>query len=491
MTIGMITEGTYPIGAGGVSQWCDLLLRRLPDIDFEVLALSGSGRERPVYDLPGNVSALHRLGLWGATPAVRRPTAPQRRRILAAYEELVEAVLADDHFAAVRFEKALRELRELARQVELTRCLRSQACVEVFLGVWQRRMDLGAESGPGRLTLADALSATDIVEHYLRPLHLPPLDVDVVHATANGPATMIGLLNKWERGTPVIVSEHGVYLRERIMWLRGTGDGRALRTVLVRFFVRLTELGYRLADRILPVSDFNGRWAVRAGAPRRNVRTVYNGIDPEEFPPAGREPEQPTLVFAGRIDPLKDLETLLRAFALVRGRVPGARLRLFGGVPSGNEAYAERCATLAADLGIADAAIFEGPVSPVRTAYAAGHVTVLSSLSEGLPLSVLEAAMSGRPTVATDVGGMAEAVGRGGLVVPARDPRALADACTRLLLDDRLRRRLADLGRRRALEEFTVDRMVGDFRAIYRDVVPGHEEPETAVTGAVSRVGQA
>lgn len=490
MKIGMITEGTYPIGSGGVSQWCDLLLRRLPDVDFEVLALSGSGRERPAYDLPGNVAALHRLGLWGATPALRRPSAPQRRRILAAYEELVEAVLADDHFAAVRFEGALRALRELARQVDLTQCLRTQACVDVFLGVWQRRMDLGAESGPGRLTLADALSATDIVEHYLRPLHLPLLDVDVVHATANGPATMIGLLNKWERGTPVLVSEHGVYLRERIMWLRGTGDGRALRTILVRFFVRLTELGYRLADLILPVSDFNGRWAVRAGAPRLNVRTVYNGIDPAEFPPAGREPEQPTLVFAGRIDPLKDLETLLRAFALVRGRVPGARLRLFGGVPSGNEAYSVQCTKLAADLGIADAATFEGPVSPVRTAYGAGHVNVLSSLSEGLPLSVLEAAMSGRPTVATDVGGMAEAVGPGGLVVPARDPQALADACTRLLLDDRLRRRLADLGRRRALEEFTVHRMVDDFRAIYRDVAPGHDEPDTSAIEAVSRVGR-
>ena len=490
MKIGMVTEGTYPIHPGGVSQWCDLLLRRLPDVAFEVVALSGSGREHATYDPPDNVARVHRVGLWGPAPSSRRSSPPERHRVVAAYEELVDAVLAEDHFAAARFEAALRTLRELARQVGLTPILRSQACVDTFLAVWQRRMGEGVDSGPVHLTLADALVATDIIEHYLRPLQLPLMDVDVVHATANGPATLIGLLNKWERGTPVIVSEHGVYLRERIMWLRGAGDSRALRSALIRFFARLTEFGYRTADLILPVSDFNGSWAVRNAAPQHNVRTVYNGIDPEHFPLAEAEPEQPTLVFAGRIDPLKDLETLLRAFAIVRSRVPGAKLRLFGGVPSGNEAYAGRCNKLMADLGIADVAKFEGPVSPVHLAYEAGHVNVLSSVSEGLPLSVLEAAMSGRPTVATDVGGMPEAVGPGGLVVPARNPDALADACIRLLLDKPLRRRLADRGRRRALEMFTVHRMIDDFRRIYRDVVPDTGTPEVPVVGVVARAGQ-
>ncbi|MFP5072076.1 GT4 family glycosyltransferase PelF [Pseudonocardia nantongensis] len=490
MKIGMITEGTYPIHPGGVSQWCDLLLRRLPDIAFEVVALSGSGREHATYDPPDNVTRVHRVGLWGATPSSRRASPLERYRVVIAYEELVDAVLAEDHFAAARFEAAVRTLRELARQVGLTHVLRSQACVDVFLAVWRRRMDDGAGSGPARLTLADALVATDIIEHYLRPLQLPLTDVDVVHATANGPATLIGLLHKWERGTPVIVSEHGVYLRERIMWLRGTGDSRALRTALIRFFTRLTELGYRAADLILPVSDFNGGWAMRNGAPRQNVRTVYNGIDPEDFPLARAEPEQPTLVFAGRVDPLKDLETLLRAFAIVRGRVPGARLRLFGGVPEGNTGYAERCTTLMADLEIADVATFEGPVSPVHLAYGSGHVNVLSSVSEGLPLSVLEAAMSGRPTVATDVGGMSEAVGPSGLIVPARDPEALADACAQLLLDGPLRRRLADRGRRRALEMFTVHRMVDNFRRIYQDVAPETGGPDTLVVEVVARAGQ-
>ena len=145
----------------------------------------------------------------------------------------------------------------------------------------------------------------------------------------------------------------------------------------------------------------------------------------------------PTLVFAGRIDPLKDLDTLVRAFALVREQVPDARLRLFGGVPAGNEAYAAEIRQLVADLAWRAAPTFEGPVSPVSQAFAAGHVVVQSSLSEGLPLTVIEAAMAGRPTVVTDVGGMPEAAGRGGLVVPPGDPAAFAAACVRLLTDAR------------------------------------------------------
>ena len=98
-------------------------------------------------------------------------------------------------------------------------------------------------------------------------------------------------------------------------------------------------------------------------------------------------------------------------------------------MPAGNEGYATEIRQLVDDLGLEGAATFEGPVSPVSRAFAAGHVVVQSSLSEGLPLTVIEAAMSGRPTVVTDVGGMPEAAGRGGVVVPPGDPAAFAAAC--------------------------------------------------------------
>ena len=128
-------------------------------------------------------------------------------------------------------------------------------------------------------------------------------------------------------------------------------------------------------------------------------------------------------MFVGRIDPLKDVETLLRAFAEVRAAVPGCRLRIFGPTPEGGEDYFDQCVALAGQLGLGDgSATFEGPISPTVAAYHAGHVLVLTSISEGLPYVVLEAMASGRPVVATDVGGVAEAVGNAGLLGAAPGP---------------------------------------------------------------------
>ena len=86
----------------------------------------------------------------------------------------------------------------------------------------------------------------------------------------------------------------------------------------------------------------------------------------------------------------------------------------------GGEAYRERCEALAASLGHADAVTFEGRVDDIKYAYAAGNVVMLSSISEGFPFTLIEAMSCGRATVSTDVGGVREAVGDTGFVVPHR-----------------------------------------------------------------------
>ena len=175
------------------------------------------------------------------------------------------------------------------------------------------------------------------------------------------------------------------------------------------------------------------------------------------------------------MDPVKDLETLLLAFALVHRQMPEARLRMFGSPPPGQEAYLERCKTLAADLGISEVATFEGRVPEIRDAY--GQVVVLCSIAEGFPYTLIEAMTTGRPCVATDVGGVSEAVADTGLIVPPRNPEALAQSCLQLLQDSSLRRKLGAAARMRALEYFTVDRAISAFDEIYTFVGTGLELP--------------
>lgn len=122
-----------------------------------------------------------------------------------------------------------------------------------------------------------------------------------------------------------------------------------------------------------------------------------------------------------------------------------------------------------------DAVTFEetgGPGVPdVADAYAAGGVVVLSSVVEGFPISLVEAMFCGRATVSTDVGAVVEVIGGTGLVVPPRNPRALADACLALLRDPARRARLGAAARARALELFTVEQNLTAFDGIYLDLI--------------------
>jgi glycosyltransferase involved in cell wall biosynthesis len=206
--------------------------------------------------------------------------------------------------------------------------------------------------------------------------------------------------------------------------------------------------------------------------------TMYNGVEPDDFPAAVGEPDEPTISFMGRIDPLKDLHTLIRAFALVRDAIPAARLRIFGGTPKVNRIYHDSCLALIAQLGLTGAATLEGRIADAVDAYHAGSMVALTSISEGFPYTVVEAMACGRPTVCTNVGGVAEAVGDTGFVVPPRDHAAVADACVTLLRDDDLRHRLGAAARARVLEHFTLRRSLEAYRNVYEGLATPLTAPE-------------
>ena len=366
------------------------------------------------------------------------------------------------------FESAVRTMHELSRDGSLTAALRSQLAVEVLLDVWSRAPVPGAGT-TGRSTLADALAVTDLVEHFLRPLQLRAPATDLVHATANGPSVLVGLTAKWRAGTPSCSPNTASTCASGCWRCVARGTGGRCGPCSYGSSTGSPSSATDAPTPCCPSATSTAAGRRRGGAPPDRVRTLHNGVSHDDFPVLDDEPAEPTLAFAGRIDPLKDLATLVRAVALVREQVPAVRLRLFGSVPEGNEGYAEEIRRLADDLGLAGAVTFEGPVSPVTRAFAAGQVVVMSSTSEGLPLTVIEAAMSGRPTVVTDAGGMAEAAGDGGLVVPPGNPAAFAAACVALLTHPGRRKELGAAGRRYALAHFTRDRFVADVRGLYAE----------------------
>jgi glycosyltransferase involved in cell wall biosynthesis len=473
MDVALTTEGTYPHNFGGVSVWCDQIIRGMPEHDFQVVALVATGAEPVLWDLPDNVASVVSVPMWGAQPSGRKPGPRARRRFAPVLRELIDVLLDPAAGAQQRFGEVLRAMFEYAQHQSLTATLASEDAVRLLSDAWRTSAG-SAHSDP---TLQDALTGMQLLEHSLRPLSWPPMRADVVHAVTNGLGALPAVAAKWSYGTPMLVTEHGIYLREQFLTNRRVPYRWPVKALFLALLRRLTVLGYHESETITPGNVYNQRWEKRLGADPAKIRTVYNGVDPADFPALDGEPGTPTLSWAGRIDPIKDLETLLRAFALVRAEMPEARLRIFGAPPKGRQAYLDRCKALAAELGIGEVARFEGRVAEIRDAYAAGNVVVLSSISEGFPYTLIEAMTCGRPCVGTDVGGVREAVADTGLVVPPRDPAEMAQACLTLLRDADLRHRLGAAARARALGEFTVDRAVSTFDEIYSFLAAGRRPP--------------
>jgi glycosyltransferase involved in cell wall biosynthesis len=250
---------------------------------------------------------------------------------------------------------------------------------------------------------------------------------------------------------------------------RLAGIGRVIHTRhsqgtrLSRRQVLLTRLAAGATSRFVCISHDSACWAARQGVPRRRLAVLHNGIDLGRFAFVGPDPAGPAVLVA-RLAPEKDVATLLHAAALVAKQRPDFRLEVAGDGPCRAGLVALRDA-----LGLQERVRFLGTVRDVPSLLRRARMFVLSSLTEGVSLTLLEAMARGLPVVATHVGGNPEVVdaGRTGLLVGAGDPAALADAVLRLWVNPGEAAAFGRAGRRRVEEHFDVRRMVAGYEAMY------------------------
>lgn len=279
--------------------------------------------------------------------------------------------------------------------------------------------------------------------------------VDVLHTHTLAAANVLGRLAARRAAVPVVSHLH---------------IENHFRSATKPILRRADNASARLCAALIAVSEDTRRAYERQGYPPR-IEVVYNGVALDGATPAGLRgrlgiPDDAPLVGeVGRLCDVKGQRELIEALA----KVPSAHAVFVGvDLERGGE-YQRELERTAERLGVRDRVVFAGRIEDAGRLLADLDVLALPSWTEGLPLVVLEAMARKRAVVATPVGGTPEVVVDGvtGLLVPPRDPDALADALRRLLADAPLRARMGDAGYERVRARFSADAMTGRVLAIY------------------------
>lgn len=476
----LILEGSYPHVAGGVSTWTHDLIKANPDLSFHVLALTADGRPRPLaHELPGNVVGMTIVPL-------QQP--PRGKEKLERLGRLIEAIRGP--LAAMQSDGGLREYAELDRligprrdQLGRATLMNSEAAFRMTVGLYRDTLPNASflEYFWGLRSLLSGLFST-----LLAPL--PP--ARVYHAISTGYAGLVAARARLETGRSTLLTEHGIYTNERRIeilmadWLFDgasatlavEGERRELRDLWLDSFAAFSRVCYSACDLIITLYGGNQVMQRRGGAPPEKMRVVPNGVDYETYSKVVRDEgdRPPTIALLGRVVPIKDVKTYIRAAGLLRESVPDLKAMILGPTDEDPD-YVAECRALVSALDLDRTVIFAGKVEPADW-FGRLDAIVLTSVSEAQPLVILEAGASGVPTVATNVGSCSELIygrddeepplGEGGAVTPLASPVDTANALREILLDPPRRERLGRVIRERVRLHY--DKRVID--RIYREI---------------------
>lgn len=481
----LILEGSYPYITGGVSGWAHGLIKEQSHLSFHICSIMPRDGELTLrYDLPSNVVGLTTIRLNDLPAGADINTMLAGRMHRALREPL----------AKLTSNKTM-QLADLKTIMDVLRSTRVSLGTQALLDreeAWQQLVDLYEKAFPDHSFLDYFWSYRAIAGGVYSTLLAPLPAADIYHAMSTGYAGLMGARAKVETGKPVFVTEHGIYTNERRIevtaadWLEATSSKaltidkprRDLRDMWIDSINNFSRVCYEASDRIITLFAGNQKPQIEDGAPLEKLQVIPNGVDIRRFSAlAHRRQASPTIGLIGRVVPIKDIKTFIRACGLLRQTAPDMKAFIIGPVDE-DEDYFNECANLVQLLGLEGTITFTGQAK-VDDYLPMLDVLVLTSISEAQPLVMLEAGAAGIPIVATDVGSCREliegtpeeapALGMGGIVTPLASPASTADAIFTLLSDNALYETASNVIRTRVAQYYNEGIQHQAYRTLYAE----------------------
>ncbi|MDX8366090.1 GT4 family glycosyltransferase PelF [Cytobacillus sp. IB215665] len=469
MKICLVAEGSYPYITGGVSSWIQSLISNISEHEFIVYTIGAEKKLKGKfkYSLPNNVSHVVETFLdefdengdqWGGRYNLSLEEKAAIRSLLDSRTtkwDVLFSLFSSHRIKSVTSFLKSRDFFEIVQEI----CLEKYSEIPFTEMFWTlRSMVL-----PLFLAIKNSLP-----------------EADIYHSVSTGYAGVIGSLGSFLYDKPLVLTEHGIYTREReeeiikAKWVKGY-----FKDLWIQYFYNMSNCTYSYANNIVTLFNKNKEIQIELGCAENKISIIPNGIDIKNFEALSLKQEKSKDdIFIGaivRVVPIKDIKTMLQSFSIVKASVPNAKFYILGPLDEDKEYY-EECVQLVNSLHLKDV-IFTGEVN-IKDYIMQLDILVLSSISEGQPLAILEGMACGKPFVATDVGnckgllmGEADDLGAAGIIVPMMQYVMMGQAIIKLCENAKLRKSYGENGKKRVRTFYQKETFIDNYKQLYNKTV--------------------
>ena len=473
MKICLVAEGCYPYVVGGVSSWIHSIVKSFPNIEFIILAIVANREQRGkfVYDLPDNVTEVYEAYLddvdWDRKQKRNKKGIQLERK---QYEALRSIILNQEVDWNTLFEMFQNE------KLSIDDLLMGPDFLEVVRESYSMKYS--------QMVFSDFLWT-------VRSIYLPLFLMlktkipyaDLYHCVATGYAGVLGSMAKYFYGCGLMISEHGIYTREREEeLLKATWVGGVYKNIWIDQFRKMSKIAYERADLVTCLYGHAKRLQIGLGCPEEKILITPNGIDAGRLANLPGKLPNDEFINVGavlRVTPIKDVKTMLRAFAFTQQRVENLRLWIMGPCDEDKE-YAQECQDLVEQQGI-NGVYFTGRID-IRDYLGRMDFTILTSISEGQPLTILESYAAHKPVIATDVGNCRELIygeddgcGTAGILTHIMNVSEISNAIVEMANSPAMREEMAQCGYKRVMKRYQLHQMKKTYLDLYRKMCAKYE----------------
>lgn len=485
--IALILEGSYPFVVGGVSHWTHQMIKHFKQYKFAVIFFGSTPEDYPkgiCYDLPENVVHFEEHYLF--SDSVSEHFEKQTSKEVLSFH-LLEDFLKDQD------EEAIAKFHDLNFYIQST--------------IGKDYIDFFHSKKSWRFVVSNYIkycSNPSFIEYFWNIMHIQKplwiltnlvedfIKVKAVHTVSTGYAGFYAALLNAKYNYPLILTEHGIYSEERRIELlqsdavselditqRFVTEMSYLRDLWMRFFDLLALICYRKANPVTSLYMKAMEKQIENGALKDRLKVIPNGIDVAKFAKLRDQRDKkavPILCLIGRIVQIKDIKTFIRAVNIIVRKIPDVQGWVVGPSEESPE-YLEECKNLVSVLELQDSFKFFPETHDVGEFFPKIKLNVLTSISESMPLILLEGFAAGVPALTTNVGVCSELIfggseadkklGAAGNVVPIASPQEFADAAVELLQSDEKWLQAQKAAIARVEQFYNQEKMFKEYQQVY------------------------